>query len=726
MESQDSLRQRLVEDVTRVAEEHGVSHDADLVRQSLLQYAAFFSMESYIQLRVSRSTNTTGSTRRQLNFRAELPCTPGDGKAEQALREALQSLRIEQPMHRVLQGYLSQVLETFPTCATAADFDPARGLVKLWHFGRHTAGELSALPEAPQALGALQGTLQRHGLAQVLCTGVDLQRCSMNVYFRLHEGRPRGTEEVRALLRDLALEVPADEETLEYLAGPGSLAVTLRWETPQRCERACFYIVPPLRAAEGGTSRTAASGGSGQVVQGPAAWGARRLPSYLREFMDECALPAREGAPAGAHPLNSCFVSRSFGREEEAGSLCLKQESDWRGCYHDLLQRVADSVAARETPAPTAPPEGEAGAGLRRRARGPSSCLELVRETVAAVVRGGAHLDDDTPLEELGMDSATGAFLRGQLAALAGVPLPGAAVFDRPSIAGLAQTVAEARGRRAAQEGPAAPAAAEGPASQPGRACPRVRLVREQDWPALRELWGRHHHLLEAVAATTAVLVRGPPAWAALAAACLNAFFYYGTAAAGAWTLALYALAVLLQHALHWCCARMVLAADLCSGDLTAAAWAEPAPLSGRPRAAVLVAHAGAAGGGAAELAGAACVRLKPLWGGGPQHRAGGGSPRRAGCSPSAGRPAPPPRVASVWHAVVAPRYRGQGVATALLAGAEAWAAAAGALRVEVLCLGAAAKAVCWNRGYALWNPRTGRLPLVPAVFQKQLAPKRA
>ena len=64
--------------------------------------------------------------------------------------------------------------------------------------------------------------------------------------------------------------------------------------------------------------------------------------------------------------------------------------------------------------------------------------------------------------------------------------------------------------------------------------------------------------------------------------------------------------------------------------------------------------------------------------------------------------------------------FRNRGAAAALLAAAEEWALCeAGAHHVEMLCLDTAAKAACWNAGFALWNPWTGRWPIVPAVFFK-------
>ena len=72
-------------------------------------------------------------------------------------------------------------------------------------------------------------------------------------------------------------------------------------------------------------------------------------------------------------------------------------------------------------------------------AKAAATYLEEVRGVVASLLRGGEHLADDSPLFESGLDSSTAAFLRGQLSTLAGGPLPGAAAFEHPSIAGLAE-----------------------------------------------------------------------------------------------------------------------------------------------------------------------------------------------------------------------------------------------------------------------------------------------
>lgn len=391
----------------------------------------------------------------------------------------------------------------------------------------------------------------------------------------------------------------------------------------------------------------------------------------------------------------------------------IKQESDWYGSYHDFIQRVAQFAAGRECAPKTGRrdcvPKGPAKT-VKDVAAG---YLDEVRGMVAMVLRGGEHLADDSPLFENGLDSSTAAFLRGQLSSLAGGPLPGAATFERPSIAGLAEVVRQT-------------AMATSTVLESADLDLRVRAARHNDWPSLECLWRSNHHLREAVAETTHVFVLGPPAWVAVAAVAVLACRASPTAA-GLRTrfpcllLTLgYALVVLLQHVLHWLCATAVLLSDLRWGDLTAGAWL------GERGKAVLVAESSAGG-----VVGVVCVRLQAerrsqrvCCNCGRRQGASGG--RRKGGSVAKVRArqadAAAGPTATIWHAAVAPQFRSQGAASALIRAAEVWARDAGAARVEMVCLGSAAKAACWNARYTLWNARSGRLPLVPASFSKSVA----
>ncbi|CAK0906005.1 unnamed protein product [Prorocentrum cordatum] len=217
------------------------------------------------------------------------------------------------------------------------------------------------------------------------------------------------------------------------------------------------------------------------------------------------------------------------------------------------------------------------------------------------------------------------------------------------------------------------------------------------------------------VPATTALLAWGPPAWLLVVVIAMRRAPWSeaprtSEGLGGLSGLAVYALLVLAQHALHSLCARGVLAHDLARGELTREGWARKV---GRGKSVVLVALEGDADG---RVVGTVAVRLTDLCG---RHGPGRGccSCRRAAARSRRGDGG----AASLWHAAVDPRARNRGTATALLREAEAWASERRALTLEALCLSGPAKAACWNAGFQLWNDWSGRLPLVPGVFLKQV-----
>mmetsp|Transcript_58549 Transcript_58549/g.106672 ORF Transcript_58549/g.106672 Transcript_58549/m.106672 type:complete len:329 (+) Transcript_58549:44-1030(+) len=320
----------LVDDVARVSAQHGVRCDLSAVRGAVVDNAPFFTPDSYIQLRLARKVNSMGELKHQLNFRTEVFSGPGDHRAVGLLRCALASVEEIPGVNAcqdkgVARQYLHEVLDAFPTCAVAADFDPAVGLVKLWHFGACTADQLCKLPNTPRALAAYLPFFQKHGFSQIFCTGVDLEKLSMNIYFNAREGGRKDGKAVLAMFHDLGFDQPSDEAMLAYITGPGSFAMTLRWDSDS-CERVCFYIVPPLQDT---------------------------MPPCIRAFMDECGLPCwhkehpEESERFAAHPMNSCFVSCSFSKQ--LAGMYFKQESDWQNSYHELLGRCVAFVRQAKT-----------------------------------------------------------------------------------------------------------------------------------------------------------------------------------------------------------------------------------------------------------------------------------------------------------------------------------------------------------------------------------------
>lgn len=694
----DACWEDLKKSVLELAEKHGVPNDAEVVDSALAKHSDFFHPQSYIQCRVARKAEASGN-KHQLNFRAEIFSGSGDQRAEGALRSALESPDLPQSESGKMQAFMFSILEFFSTCAAGADFDPAHGLVKLWHFGAYSIEKLAQLEDAPASLLGLRPFCSKHGFSRVFAVGVDFQRCSVNLYFRLHEGGCKDADAVTTMLQDLRLELPADGMLVHYMTGPGTLSVTLGWNTVL-CERACFYIVPPLSISTSSNSKWKHFGMT------------RPMPEYMKAFMDDCAMPTKFQSGI-AHPWNSCFVSVSFG--PQPGSMCLKQESDWQGCYHEFIQRVAD---AGHTELPTLKESicshentvsGDGGACTAA-----TVSLEGVRKVVTEVMRCRAPLEDDTPLQEVGLDSAKGAFLRGQLATLAGVPLPAATVFDEPTIRGISSRLAEIqRLHRSAQKQLTSPEMHVPVAQQEQRREQRqgsglsVRPVHADEWPALQALWREHHSLRASVRPTTDLLMSTSVQWLVVGLAGVLAALRPGTWSSGLAALLFYAFVVLAQHVVHFFSSCTLLARELRTGDLRAAAWSHKSTVcSGCGVVLVAVDEKKVPG----DVVGAVCVRLTAS----KLLRIGQG----AKCHGKA------PLVAWLEHATVHPRFRGQHVASELLAAAETWARCCDARCLQMVCTAAAAKAACSSEGFALWNPRTGGLPLLPAFYHRELSGK--
>ena len=297
-----AFQQALAKNVAQTADRFGVTRATDdQILKMIEQHTDFFSgdKDTTVQLRVARKPTTKGY-RHQLNFRSELVSNKSD-----VLRATMKRAKVT----GIGPKHLLEVVDTFPPCATAVDFNPKDGLVKLWHFGcSFTVKELAALPNAPPALGAHLPFFAAHGFSRVFCCGIDLKRASMNVYFHMHEAGPKDAKDVAAMFRDLGLAQPPKDK-LEYFAGDGSFTVTMSWDRKE-FERVCVYVIP-LTAT---------------------------MPDDMLGFMDTCWLPNKD-ASAVKHS-NSCFVSCSCGKVPESNYF--KQESDYHGSYLDLLGRVAE------------------------------------------------------------------------------------------------------------------------------------------------------------------------------------------------------------------------------------------------------------------------------------------------------------------------------------------------------------------------------------------------
>jgi len=346
-----------------------------------------------------------------------------------------------------------------------------------------------------------------------------------------------------------------------------------------------------------------------------------------------------------------------------------------------------------------------------------------IRELVAGTLPAGEFLENESSFMHAGLESTSAAFLHARLSSLMGRRLSPSVAFDHPTLSSL--TAALMVGVDP-QGGSGGSASSSQPREEPKPVKPgevRVRPVADGDWHALRELWSRHHHLVEMVPFTSGLLVTGPPAWIVVLGAAVAAGRRDPARPDLSWLKVLlgYLVLVGIQHLVHLVFARMALRYDLDHGELSPTGWARKH--SQRPGV-MLVAEAVRPGCESAaamrdqpfDVVGVVCVRLESLCGKCPQRKK---ARRKARGSPT--RSAAPAAAASLWHAAVRPQWRNQGTAAALLSSAEAWALEQGATSLEALCLNTAAKAACWNCGFVLRNGWSGRLPLLPGVFAKEL-----
>lgn len=236
---------RLQAAVTKVAHTHKVPYTEEAIRNSLEDLADFFfhDDESYVQLRIAAK-----ASKKHLNYRAELFTQDAASKLHVLLqglcesqkqhhhhaKESISPISTLQPLHLI-----ENVLDQLDTSAVAVDCDPLLGLVKLWQFGNYTLDLLLQVDGLPESLRCnVENFCQKRHMSRVYCIGVDLQSCTMNVYFDLGENTIDG---ILDIFRDLEFEPPSDATTLDFLAGQGAFAMTLGWDQP-KCERVCFYM----------------------------------------------------------------------------------------------------------------------------------------------------------------------------------------------------------------------------------------------------------------------------------------------------------------------------------------------------------------------------------------------------------------------------------------------------------------------------------------------------
>lgn len=135
---------------------------------------------------------------------------------------------------------ISELGATFPTIGLGVDFEPSKGLVKLWHFGRYTVQDLLKLTHMPETLPQFISIISQYGLSRVYCTGVDYEKDSINLYFLWSESGKKKKQHVISILQALGFPLPEDS-VLESSSRAGCFAATFSCVT-SKLERVCFYI----------------------------------------------------------------------------------------------------------------------------------------------------------------------------------------------------------------------------------------------------------------------------------------------------------------------------------------------------------------------------------------------------------------------------------------------------------------------------------------------------
>ncbi|SNX88210.1 aromatic prenyltransferase Orf2 [Streptomyces sp. TLI_55] len=94
--------------------------------------------------------------------------------------------------------------------------------------------DLAALPSAPPALAANADYFARHGLTDIVLTGIDYQNRTMNLYFQLPAPLAGNLEDkaIRAMLREIGLPEPSDP-MVTYARGSYRVYPTIGWDSPQ-------------------------------------------------------------------------------------------------------------------------------------------------------------------------------------------------------------------------------------------------------------------------------------------------------------------------------------------------------------------------------------------------------------------------------------------------------------------------------------------------------------
>lgn len=196
----------------------------------------FFSSNNYIQFRVAKKKNI-----HQFNWRSEY--FEMDMNSTQILDKILElrknSPTVEDKINT--NSIIYELGKAFPTAGLGIDFEPSKGMVKLWHFGRYRVNDLLKLESLPkQTLSEIIPKISEYGLSRVYCTGVDYEKQSMNFYFLWGEGGKMTENHVRGILKSLGFPFPEDN-VIEGCVHASCFAVTINCAS-DKVDRVCFYI----------------------------------------------------------------------------------------------------------------------------------------------------------------------------------------------------------------------------------------------------------------------------------------------------------------------------------------------------------------------------------------------------------------------------------------------------------------------------------------------------
>ncbi|KAL4887251.1 prenyltransferase-like protein [Aspergillus karnatakaensis] len=127
-----------------------------------------------------------------------------------------------------------------------ADFDSAKGLVKFWVFlgGVRPLSDLLNIPGVPNAIKTRQKQFESLGLTGVRHTAVDLEKNSMNIYFRTPGGLTRDLANQYLALAgaDSVSDILWSDIRRNFPSSGGTFAVTMDFTTG-KISRVAFYAL---------------------------------------------------------------------------------------------------------------------------------------------------------------------------------------------------------------------------------------------------------------------------------------------------------------------------------------------------------------------------------------------------------------------------------------------------------------------------------------------------